>query len=117
MKLFLQKNAKFSNAGGFTPTPRASGEAPRPPNSPPLRISCYAPGYNEYFVLPSKVHSNSTRFVTGDNYSLTRFNKSNSQRSIRYHEPKIWNELPADIKNIAQKTNTFSSKKLKNFSM
>ena len=40
--------------------------------------------FNEYFVLPSKVHSYSTRFVTGDNYTLTRLNKSNSQRSIRY---------------------------------
>ena len=60
--------------------------------------------FNEYFVLPSKVHSYSTRFVTGDNYvSSTRFNKSNSQRSICYQGPKIWNELPADIKNIAQK--------------
>ena len=58
---------------------------------------------DEYFVLPSKVHSYSTRFVTGDNYSLTRFNKSNSQRSICYQGPKIWNELPAEIKNIAQK--------------
>ena len=59
--------------------------------------------FNEYFVLPSKVHSYSTRFVTGENYFLTHFNKSNSQRSIRYQGPKIWNELPADIRNIAQK--------------
>ena len=57
--------------------------------------------FNQYFVLPSETHSYSTRFVTGDNYSLTRFNKSDSQRSIRYEGPKIWNELPADIKNIA----------------
>ena len=55
--------------------------------------------FKKYFVLPSKVHSYSTRFVT---YSLTRINKSNSQRSIRNQRPKIWNELSADIKNIAQ---------------
>ena len=71
--------------------------------------------FNEYFVLPSKVHSYSTRFVAGDNYSLTRFNKSNSQRSIRYQGSKIWNELPADIKNIAQKNKYVFIKKIKEF--
>ena len=40
MKLFLQKNAKFSSAGG---------SAPRPPNSSPLRISGYAP---VFFFVP-----------------------------------------------------------------
>ena len=59
MKLFLQKNAKFLSAGGSAPrppclrrlgallsNPRASGGwglRPRPPNSPPLRISGDAP--------------------------------------------------------------------------
>ena len=42
-----------------------------------------------------------TRVVTGDNYSSTRFDKLNSQGSICNEGPKIWNELPADIKNIA----------------
>ena len=74
MKLFLQKNAKFSSAGGSTPRPlclqrlgalppnpqppAAGGFAPRPPlasggwglrpqtpqPAPPLEISGYAPG-------------------------------------------------------------------------
>ena len=69
--------------------------------------------FNEYFVLLSKVHFYSTRFVTGDNYSLTRFNTSHSQRSIRYQEPKIWNELPVDIKSIAQKNKHVFIKKIK----
>ena len=69
MKLFLQKNAKFSSAGGSAPRPpclrqlgalppnpqpdphwppAAEGFAPRPPNSPPppLRISGYAPAFD-----------------------------------------------------------------------
>ena len=70
--------------------------------------------FNEYFVSPSKVHSYSTRFASSDNYSLTRFNTSNSRRSVRYQGLKIWNELPGDTKNFAQKTSTF---KLKNFFM
>ena len=41
MKLFLQKNAKFSRAGGY---------APRPPKQPsPLRISGYAPDFHCLF--------------------------------------------------------------------
>ena len=36
MKLFLQKNAKFSSAGGSALRPPASGGfAPRPPKQPP----------------------------------------------------------------------------------
>ena len=71
--------------------------------------------FNEYFVSPSKVHSYFTRFVTGDNYSFTRFEKSNSQRSIRYQGPKIRNKLLADIKNIAQKNKQIFIKKVKEF--
>ena len=63
--------------------------------------------FNEYVVSPSKVHSYSTRFVPSDNYSLTRFNTSNSRRSVCYQGPKIWNELPGDIKNFAQKVSAF----------
>ena len=48
MKLFLQKNAKFSSAGGFAPRPPlASGgwglRPQTPKTAPPLRISGYAP--------------------------------------------------------------------------
>ena len=60
--------------------------------------------FNEYFVSPFTVHSYSTRFVSSDNYSLTRFN--NSKLSVRYQGPKLWNELPRDTKNFSQ-TNAF----------
>ena len=46
MKLFLQKNAKFSSAGGSAPRHHASGGwGPRPQTpktAPSLRISGYA---------------------------------------------------------------------------
>ena len=71
--------------------------------------------FNGYFVSLSKVHSCSTRFITGDNYSLTCSSKSNSQCSIRYQGPKIWNELPTDIKNFAQKSKHSFIKKIKEF--
>ena len=47
MKLFLQKNAKFSSAGGSAPKPPASGgweQRPQTPKQLRLRISGYAPG-------------------------------------------------------------------------
>ena len=41
MKLFLQKNAKFSSAGGSAPVPPAAGGfAPRPPKQPPIANFC-----------------------------------------------------------------------------
>ena len=46
MKLFLQKNTKFSSAGGSTPRPPCLRrlDAPPPPNTAPqLRISGSAP--------------------------------------------------------------------------
>ena len=59
IKLFLQKNAKFSSAGGSAPIPSClqrlgalpqnfrppagGGSAPRPTKQPPSRISGYAP--------------------------------------------------------------------------
>ena len=82
MKLFLQKNAKFSSAGGSAPRPpclrrlgafppnpslrqqgasppdphwppAVGGSAPRPPKQPPpLRISGYAPAYLPYGTAP-----------------------------------------------------------------
>ena len=49
MKLFLQKNAKFSSAGGFAPKPplASAGWGLRlqtPQTAPPLQISGSAPG-------------------------------------------------------------------------
>ena len=59
MKLFLQKNAKFSSAGGSTPRPTPIGlrrlDAPPPPNTAPqLRISGYAPAQSSSAVLHKK---------------------------------------------------------------
>ena len=55
MKLFLQKNTKFSSAGGSAPRPpclrRLESEPPDPRNSPPLRISSYASGSHKGYVL------------------------------------------------------------------
>ena len=59
--------------------------------------------FSDFFKIPSNVHSYTTSYASGDNYSLTRFKITISQRSIRYVGPKLWNELPSDLKNYAQK--------------
>ena len=53
MKLFLQKNAKFSSAGGNAPRPpRLRRLCPQTPKTaPPLRISGYAPGSHKGYIL------------------------------------------------------------------
>ena len=64
--------------------------------------------FNDAFALPSKLHSYPTKFASGENYAIARFNKSNSGRSIRYPGPVFWNELPTKIKNFARiNTNNF----------
>ena len=50
IKLFLQKNAKFSSAGGSAPSPMCLQQLGAQilkhfPPLPPLRISCYVPGH------------------------------------------------------------------------
>ena len=68
MKLFLQKNAKFSSAGGSALRPRASGGSERSPQIPqtappaPLRISAYAPDSNPLFLAQSWLRACS-RFI------------------------------------------------------
>ena len=75
MELFLQKNAKFSSAGGSAPRPpclrqlgalppdshwppAAGGSAPRPPKQPPpLRISGYAPAHDVLEQIVSQVNA------------------------------------------------------------
>ena len=71
--------------------------------------------FNDFFALPSKLHSYPTRFATGENYSIAQFNKSNSQRSVRYQGPVIWNELPAEIKKSARKNTNNFIKRVKEF--
>ena len=62
--------------------------------------------FDDFLKIFSKTHYHPTRFATGNNYSLLLFNKNNSQRSIRHEGPKLWNELPNELKNKASK-NTY----------
>ena len=63
IKLFLQKNAKFSSDGGSVPRPLASGGwglRPQTPKiAPPMRISGYAPdSVDDFFYRYLFCHEN-----------------------------------------------------------
>ena len=60
--------------------------------------------FGDFLQIPSKTYYYPTLLAPGNNYSLFRFNKTNSQRSICYKSPKIWNELPNELKNEANKS-------------
>ena len=68
--------------------------------------------FSDFFEIPSNVYSYSTRYASGDNYSLTRFKNTISQRSIRYVGPKLWNEIPYELKNYAQKILVYKRKRI-----
>ena len=59
--------------------------------------------FGDFLQILSKTHYYPTRFSTGNNYSLFLFNKTHSQFSICYEGPKLWNELPNELKNKANK--------------
>ena len=65
--------------------------------------------------MPSESHYHSTRFALGDNSSVIRVNQANSQRSIRYLRPKLWNELPIETKNCVCNNKTAFIKSVKEF--
>ena len=77
MKLFLQKNAKFSSAGG---------SAPRPTTQPPLRISGYAPGSHEdvmWSLNYQAVQKSTTNCIITNIIKLYR-------HSARLVKQKVW---------------------------
>ena len=55
--------------------------------------------FSDFLQIPSKTHYYPTQFATSNNYSLSRCNKTNSQRSIRYKGSKLLNELLNELKN------------------
>ena len=86
MKLFLQKNAKFSSAGGSAPRPpclrRLGALPPNPQNSPPpLRISDYAPGREDKdtFLLHTTAFPN-LAFLCAEGFRTVAPNTDHNER-------------------------------------
>jgi len=46
----------------------------------------------------SQMHNYQTRFVSDNNFAITKYNKTITQRSIRHAGGKLWNEMSDKIK-------------------
>ena len=56
--------------------------------------------FNYYFNCISGISSYKTRHVSKNNIFLPRAHTSRSQRSIKYTDAKIWNNIPFEIKKL-----------------
>ena len=90
IKLFLQKNAKFSRAGGFAPKPPKLPHPPPPPPPPPpphceflaMRLhypqwnkrtndlSCFVAHINNQQNTPPKIFKKTTRMLRSDRFRV-----------------------------------------------
>jgi len=54
--------------------------------------------FDQYFQPASHMHNYQTRFVSGNNLAVTKYNKTIILRLIRHAGGKLWNEMPDEIK-------------------
>ena len=64
-----------------------------------FRVKLLPSSFADYFHSAPEIHNKPTRFSKSNNLVLPTFYTSAAQRFIRYQGCKIWNELPAEIKN------------------
>ena len=64
-----------------------------------------------YVAQTSQIHTYETRLSKRNSFYVSRFNKSVTERSIRYTGVKTWNDLPEDIQKPGHYSNTTFSKK------
>ena len=71
--------------------------------------------FENYFQLASQVHIYSTRFATNENWSVPRFEKTYTQRLIKYKDSILWNALPTDLRDNYLKSYAIFVNRLKQF--
>ena len=71
--------------------------------------------FENYFQLASQVHIYSTRFAANENWSVPRFKKIYTQRSVKYKGTKLWNALPTDLRDSYLKSYSIFVNRLKQF--
>ena len=71
--------------------------------------------FENYFQLASQVHIYSTRFAANENWSVPRFKKTYTQRSIKYKGTILWNALSADLRDNYLKSYAIFVNRLKQF--
>ena len=71
--------------------------------------------FENYFQSASQVHIYSTRFAANKNWSVPRFKKTCTQRSIKCKGTKLWNALPTDLRDNYLKSFAIFVNRLKQF--
>ena len=59
---------------------------------------CFAP----FFVETRYLHNYSTRHSGSRNYNITTAKTSRGQKSIKFLGPKLWNEVPNDLRTLSK---------------
>ena len=57
--------------------------------------------FNDYFTKIQFLHKHDTRLKTRQKYYLPRMTTSLGQRSLTYLGPKIWSEIPNELKSLS----------------
>ena len=69
--------------------------------------NCQLPAtFVNYFLKISQIHSRSTRFSDKNFFYLPRYSTNYLQKSVKFQEVKIWNEIPFTLKRIAAYSKT-----------
>ena len=60
--------------------------------------------FTSFFVESRFLHNYTTRFSSSRNYNITNFRTNRGQRSIQFLGPKVWNQVPNEIRNVSKQT-------------
>ena len=58
--------------------------------------------FSSFFVETRYLHGYHTRHSYLRNYNISHFKTSKGQRSIQFLGPKLWNDVPNDIRNLSK---------------
>ena len=60
--------------------------------------------FSSFFIESRYVHPYSTRHSDYRNYNVSNFRTNRGQRSIQFLGPKVWNNIPIEIRNVSKET-------------
>ena len=69
---------------------------------------CFAP----FFIETRHLHGHNTRHSGLNNYNVSSFKTNKGQKSIQFLGPKIWNDIPNDIRALSKLKFKFEMKNL-----
>ena len=71
--------------------------------------------FKDFFMSVSDIHSHQTRHASKNYFSISRRNKSLTQRSITIAGTKTWNSLPNNLQILVNRSKTNFNRKIKKY--